>query len=115
VSMDDNTAAFKKSAVALLTGLDGQKLYAKGGLKSDAAQKFALYGFKLPSFLILDKDGKVASRTFMNIMDPEFKTAMDKISGITGPAIVPPQMQMQPTPAPAPADSTKVKTEAKAK
>ncbi|MHA7609301.1 TlpA family protein disulfide reductase [Elizabethkingia meningoseptica] len=115
VSMDDNTAAFKKSAVALLTGLDGQKLYAKGGLKSNAAQKFALYGFKLPSFLILDKDGKVASRTFMNIMDPEFKTAMDKISGITGPAIVPPQMQMQPTPAPAPADSTKVKTEAKAK
>ncbi|MDE5439300.1 redoxin domain-containing protein [Elizabethkingia meningoseptica] len=115
VSMDDNTAAFKKSAVALLTGLDGQKLYAKGGLKSDAAQKFALYGFKLPSFLILDKDGKVASRTFMNIMDPEFKTAMDKISGITGPAIVLPQMQMQPTPAPAPADSTKVKTEAKAK
>lgn len=111
--MDDNAAQFKKTAVAMLNGIEGQKLYAKGGLKSEMAQKYALYGFKLPSFVILDKDAKIASKNFMNIMDPDFKTALDKVSGITGPAIAPPQMQVQP--APAPADSTKVKTEAKAK
>ena len=36
------------------------------------AQKYALYGFKLPSFVILDKDGKIASKNFMNMMDPDF-------------------------------------------
>lgn len=111
--MDDNAAQFKKTAVAMLNGIEGQKLYAKGGLKSEMAQKYALYGFKLPSFVILDKDGKIASKNFMNIMEPDFKTALDKVSGITGPVIAPPQMQVQPMPAPV--DSTKVKTEAKAK
>lgn len=113
IDVDDNAAQFKKTAVAMLSGTEGQKLYAKGGLKSEMAQKYALYGFKLPSFVILDKDGKIASKSFMSMMEPDFKTALDKVSGITGPAIAPPQMQMQP--APAPVDSAKVKTEAKAK
>ena len=113
IDVDDNAAQFKKTAVAMLNGTEGQKLYAKGGLKSEMAQKYALYGFKLPSFVILDKDGKIASKSFMSMMEPDFKTALDKVSGITGPVIAPPQMQVQP--APAPVDSTKVKTEAKAK
>ena len=41
--MDDNAAQFKKTAVAMLNGTEGQKLYAKGGLKSEMAQKYALY------------------------------------------------------------------------
>lgn len=49
----------------------------------------------------------------MSMMEPDFKTALDKVSGITAPVITPPQMQVQP--APAPVDSAKVKTEAKAK
>ena len=113
IDVDDNAAQFKKTAVAMLSGTEGQKLYAKGGLKSEMAQKYALYGFKLPSFVILDKDGKIASKSFMSMMEPDFKTALDKVSGITGPVITPPQMQVQP--APAPVDSAKVKTEAKAK
>ena len=35
------------------------------------------------AFVILDKDGKIASKSFMSMMEPDFKTALDKVSGIT--------------------------------
>ncbi|NAW51293.1 redoxin domain-containing protein [Elizabethkingia argentiflava] len=83
IGMDDTMAQFKNAATSLLKEIDCQKLYAKGGLKSEIAQKYAIYGFKLPSFMILDKDGKISSRTFLDPTDPSFKTSLDKVSGIT--------------------------------
>ena len=117
VNMDDNLAQFKKTAPAMLNGIDGTKVYAKGGLNSDFAKKYAIYGFKLPSYVIIDKDGKIASKTFLNVMEPDFKTSLDKASGLTGPAIVPPQPQqaMMPEGQAMPVDTVKANTVEKAK
>jgi len=82
VSLDDNFQIFKKSADSLLKDLDGQKLYVKGGLNSDISKEYNLYGFKLPSFLILDKNGKIASKTFINNIGSELKIALDKVSDV---------------------------------
>jgi hypothetical protein len=59
----------------------------------------------LPSFVILDKDGKVMSKNFLNIGDPELVDALNKASGLQAPTAAPvpqmmPQMQ-QPAAAPA--------------
>jgi len=82
ISLDDNFQIFKKTADSLLKGLDGKKLYAKGGLDSDLAKKYSLYGFKLPCFVLIDENGKIASKTFMNHnIGSDFKTALDKVSG----------------------------------
>ena len=54
-----------------LKGIPGTNLYGEGGLNSQVAKDFGIYGFKLPSFIVLDKDGKIASRFFYNLGDPE--------------------------------------------
>jgi len=82
ISLDDSFQIFKKTSDSLLKDLDGQKLYVERGLNSDISKKYNLYGFKLPSFLILDKEGKVASKTFINNISSEFKTVLDKVSGV---------------------------------
>lgn len=101
VDMDDNMDQFKKTSSALLANLEGSKVYAKKGLNSDVAKQFGIYGFKLPSFLVVDKDGKIASKVTGNITDTELKNTLDKLSGITAPAIVPPAAP-QPIPVPMP-------------
>jgi len=82
VSLDDDFQVFKKSSDSLLKDLSGQKLYVSGGLDSDVAKKYDLYGFKLPSFLILDEDGNIASKTYINSIGSDFKTELDKVLGI---------------------------------
>lgn len=104
VNMDDTQDQFGKTSKALFGKIHGVNLYGKGGLTSDVAKKFGVYGFKLPSIVILDKDGKVASKTFVSIADPELVTALNKISGLNAPVPQPqmPQGMMPPTGAPAP-------------
>ena len=88
VNMDDDVKQFQKTSKSLLNGFTGVNLYAKGGLKSEAAQQLHIYGFKLPSFMILDKDGKVASKTVLglsNIQLTELIDILNKQTGLTAP------------------------------
>ena len=52
-------------------------------MKSEIAKKFAVYGFKMPSFIIIDKDGKISSKTYLNIADPALVDGLNKASGFT--------------------------------
>lgn len=70
-----------------------------------------MYGFKLPCFVIVDKDGKIASRSFVNLGEQELVTILDKLTGLSAPRVDPgmqqPQLQIDPSaqqPAPQPAN-----------
>ena len=52
-------------------------------------KKYFIYGFKIPGFFLIDKDGKVASQTFYNLGDPKFVEEMNKISGLQAPSVNP--------------------------
>ena len=110
VNLDDTKEQFTKTSNAMLKGIQGANVYGEGGMSSAVAKDYGIYGFKMPSFIILDKDGKVASRFFYNLGDPEIVTALDKISGLKAPTVEPevqlqndllaPPQEMQPQTAP---------------
>ncbi|WP_312825953.1 thioredoxin-like domain-containing protein [Epilithonimonas sp.] len=89
VNLDDTKEQFTKTANAMLKGIPGISYYAEGGLQSEYAKKFFIYGFKIPGFFLIDKDGKVASQTFYNLGDAKFVEAMNKISGLQAPSVNP--------------------------
>ena len=89
VNLDDTKDQFMKTSNALLKGIPGTNVYGEGGLTSQIAQDLGLYGFKLPSFVVLDKDGKIASRFFYNLGDPEIVTVLDKLTGLKAPTAQP--------------------------
>lgn len=94
VNLDDTKEQFTKTANAMLKGIPGTNYYADGGLQSEYAKKFFIYGFKIPGFFLIDKDGKVASQTFYNLGDAKFVEAMNKVSGLQAPTVNP-QAQLQ--------------------
>lgn len=94
VNVDDTKDQFTKTANAMLKGIPGSNLYAEGGLASEYAKKFFIYGFKIPGFFLVDKNGKVASQTFYNLGDAKFVEEMNKISGLQAPTVNP-QAQLQ--------------------
>lgn len=85
INMDDNAKQFQDTSKALMKDLKGINLYAKGGLKSDVAKQYYIYGFKLPSFLVLDKEGKIASKMTLNLVSPQFIETLNKQTGLTAP------------------------------
>lgn len=89
VNLDDTKDQFIKTSNAMLKGIAGHNVYGEGGMNSAVAKDFGVYGFKLPSFVLLDKDGKIASRTFYNLGDPEIVDILDKVSGLKAPAVAP--------------------------
>jgi thiol-disulfide isomerase/thioredoxin len=89
VNLDDNKDQFTKTSKALLQGIAGTNVYAEGGMNSQIAKDLGIYGFKLPSFFIVDKDGKIASKVFYNLGDPDLVTALDKVTGLKAPAAPP--------------------------
>ena len=90
VNFDDTKDQFSKTSAALLKGIPGTNVYAEGGLNSKFAEKYGVYGFKLaPSFLVLDKDGKIASKIFYNLGESEFVSIMDQLSGLKAPQVAP--------------------------
>lgn len=96
VNLDDTKDQFTKTANAMLKGIPGTSYFADGGLQSEYAKKFFIYGFKIPGFFLIDKDGKVASSTFYNLGDAKFVEEMNKISGLQAPTVQPqPQAQLQ--------------------
>ncbi|GGG55522.1 TlpA family protein disulfide reductase [Epilithonimonas arachidiradicis] len=94
VNVDDTKEQFTKTANAMLKGIPGTNYYAEGGLSSDYAKKFFIYGFKIPGFFLIGKDGKIASQTFYNLGDAKFVEEMNKISGLQAPSVNP-QAQLQ--------------------
>lgn len=94
VNMDDTKEQFAKTSKAMFQGISATNVYAEGGLASTTAEDYGIYGFKMPSFIIVDKNGKVASRFFYNFGDPELVAALDKITGLKAP-VVEPQIQLQ--------------------
>lgn len=95
VNVDDTKEQFVKTSNALMKGIPGTNVYSEGGLNSDVAKKYGIYGFKLPSFIVVDKNGKIASRPFVNLGDQELITIFDKQTGLSAPK-VDPNVQMQP-------------------
>lgn len=89
VNLDDTKDQFVKTSNALLKGIPGTNVYGEGGMNSQIAKDLGIYGFKLPSFIVLDKDGKIASRFFYNLGDPEIVTVLDKLSGLKAPMVQP--------------------------
>ncbi|HAP96216.1 MAG TPA: thioredoxin, partial [Chryseobacterium sp.] len=89
VNVDDTKEQFTKTANAMLKGIPGTNYYGEGGLSSEYAKKYFIYGFKIPGFFLIDKDGKVASQTFYNLGDPKFVEEMNKISGLQAPSVNP--------------------------
>ncbi|WP_238584529.1 TlpA family protein disulfide reductase [Chryseobacterium sp. Leaf180] len=111
VNLDDTNDQFKKTSNAMMKGIPGVNVYGEKGLNSDIAKKYGIYGFKLPNFIIVDKNGKIASRGYVNLGDPELITVLDKQTGLAAPQVNPQmQQQMQQqmmTPEAAPAPSAK--------
>jgi len=95
VNVDDTKDQFVKTSNSLLKGIPGTNVYGEGGLNSDIAKKYGVYGFKLPCFVIVDKDGKIASKPFFNLGDPELVTVLDKQTGLSAPKVNP-NVQLQP-------------------
>ncbi|WP_228453640.1 TlpA family protein disulfide reductase [Chryseobacterium aquaeductus] len=107
VNLDDTKEQFTKTSNAMMKGIQGTNVYAEGGLNSDIAKKYGVYGFKLPNFIVVDKNGKVASRSFVNLGDADLITILDKQTGLSAPKVAPqqqmmPQMNMDPSAQPAP-------------
>ena len=86
VNLDDTKDQFVKTSKAMLQGMPGTNVYADGGMNSQIAKDLGIYGFKLPSFIMIDKEGKVASKFFYNLGDPELITILDKLTGLKAPA-----------------------------
>lgn len=84
INMDDTEVQFKKTSTALLKDLPKvTSLYAKGGLKSKTASVYGIYGFKLPSMVVLNKDHKIASPSITNPNDPKLIETLNQLTGIT--------------------------------
>ncbi|WP_312899933.1 TlpA family protein disulfide reductase [Chryseobacterium taichungense] len=95
VNVDDTKDQFVKTSNSLMKGITGTNVYGEGGLNSDIAKKYGVYGFKLPCFIVVDKDGKIASKPFFNLGDPELVTVLDKQTGLSAPKVNP-NVQLQP-------------------
>lgn len=95
VNVDDTKDQFVKTSNSLMKGITGTNVYGEGGLNSDIAKKYGVYGFKLPCFIVVDKDGKIASKPFFNLGDPELVTVLDKKTGLSAPKVNP-NVQLQP-------------------
>lgn len=109
VNLDDTKDQFSKTSTAMFKGFPGTNYWVEGGLNANAVKKFGIYSFKTPSFILLDKDGKISGRPFFNLGDPELVTALDAATGLKAPQVQQPMPQMMPgqqVPTPAPgADS----------
>lgn len=101
VNVDDTKDQFVKTSNSMFKGVPGQNVFGDGGLNSDVAKKYGVYAFKLPSFIVVDKNGKIVSRTFVNLGDAELISILDKQTGLSAPKVAPqqmmPQMNMDPS------------------
>lgn len=89
INLDDTQDQFKKTSSSLLKGLSGSNYFVKDGINSPDAKKFGLYAFKIPSIILIDKDGKLSGRPYFGI-DENFTNQLEKLTGIKAPSQAPP-------------------------
>lgn len=92
INLDDTKEQFTKTSNAMMKGIAGTNFYAEGGLNSKYAKDYFIYGFKIPGFLVLDKDGKVAGPTYYNLGDAKFIEMLNKLTGLNAPTSSPAQL-----------------------
>ncbi len=85
LNFDDNKEQFIKSSNAMFKGLAGTNVYAEGGINSETAKKWGMFALKMPSFILIDKDGKVASKFYFNLADPSLLAELTKLTGLSAP------------------------------
>ena len=107
VNLDDTKAQFDKTYPTLMKGISGVNVYADGGLNSKFAKDYSVFGFKIPGFTLVDKDGKIAGPTYYNLGEPKFIEMLSKLTGIAAPAapeaqVAPDWNEQQAAPAPQP-------------
>lgn len=89
VNLDDSKDQFIKTSNAMMKGLPGTNVYAEGGINSKFAYDWGLYSFKMPSFIVLDKDGKIASKLYSNLGEQGLVDVLDKVTGLKAPTVAP--------------------------
>lgn len=83
INFDDTKVQFKKTSSIALKNIGVINAYADKGLASEVAEKYFIYGFKLkPTYMVLDKDSKVASPFYFYVDDKRFTDTLDKLSGL---------------------------------
>ncbi|WP_033398512.1 TlpA family protein disulfide reductase [Riemerella columbina] len=83
VNLDDTQDQFKKTSDAVLKDLKNvQSVYAKGGLKSKVAKAYGIYGFKLPCIVVVDKDGKIVSASYVETRGDGLEKVLTTLTGI---------------------------------
>ena len=96
VNLDDTKDQFIKTINSpAMKGVKGINVFAEGGLASKIAKDWAIYSFKMPSFLIIDKEGKVATKFYNNLGENAFVLEMDKYSGLKAPQVAAPSAALQ--------------------
>lgn len=94
VNLDDTKEQFVKTSTAVWKGIPGLNYYVKGGVNSRDAIRNGIYSFKLPSFIILDKEGRVIGKPYFNLGDPELVENLNKLSGKKAPEVNQQSMEM---------------------
>lgn len=89
VNLDDSKEQFAKTSAAMFAGINGKNVYAEGGINSKFAGKWGVYSFKMPSYILLDKEGKVATKFYYNLADPGLVEELSKITGLKAPVAAP--------------------------
>lgn len=89
VNLDDTKEQFIKTSNAMMKGINGTNVYGENGMNSAIAKDLGIYGFKLPSFVVLDKDGKFASHFFYDLGDEKLIQTLDKVTGLKAPESAP--------------------------
>lgn len=82
INLDDTKEQFEKTSNAALKDIKGENYWVEGGINAKQVQQMGIYGFRLPSYFIMDKNGKLSSKPFFNLNDPELVEALNKITGI---------------------------------
>jgi len=99
VNLDDTKEQFEKTSAALFKGFPGTQYWVEGGINAQTATQFGLYGFKIPSYVMLDKEGKLFARPFFSLNDPQFGESLESLTGIkpqAPTALVPPVVEAAP-------------------
>lgn len=96
VNFDDTKNQFVQTSNAMFKGTPVINVYPEGALGSDFAKKYGIYSFKLsPSYIVIDRDGKVASTFYYNLGDQKLIDILDRQTGLKAPVAPQPEFQLQ--------------------
>lgn len=83
INLDDTKEQFEKTNQLTLKELGEKSYWVEGGINAEQVKKMGVYSFRIPSYIILDKNGKIYDRPFFHIDDPDFIKIMNKLTKTT--------------------------------